>query len=50
MERFVDCAVVGNAKLIVTNDKHFNELDRAVFPKVYHERLDDFMKHFGYSL
>lgn len=48
--KFVDCAVVGNAKLIVTNDKHFNELDKRVFPKVFHERLDDLMKQLGYNL
>lgn len=42
--KFVDCAVCGNAKLIVTNDKHFNELDKVAFPKVFHVDIDGFMK------
>lgn len=42
--KFVDCAVCGNAKLIVTNDKHFNELDQVAFPKVFHVDIDEFMK------
>lgn len=48
--KFVDCAIAGNAKLIVTNDKHFNELDKVEFPKVFHEKLDDIMKQFGYKI
>lgn len=48
--KFVDCAVVGNAKLIVTNDKHFNELDKVEFPKVLHETLDGLMRQFGYQV
>lgn len=42
--KFVDCAVCGNARLIVTNDKHFNELDEVKFPKVLHIDIDDFLK------
>lgn len=48
--KFVDCAIAGNAKLIVTNDKHYNELDKIEFPKVFHQKLDDFMKDLGYDV
>lgn len=47
--KFVDCAIAGNAKLIVTNDKHFDELERIQFPKVFHENIDKFMERMGYS-
>jgi putative PIN family toxin of toxin-antitoxin system len=30
--KFVDCAVAGNADFIVTEDKHFNELKNIEFP------------------
>ncbi|MFP4306986.1 MAG: putative toxin-antitoxin system toxin component, PIN family [Desulfococcaceae bacterium] len=33
-QKFVDCAVCGNADFLVTNDKHFNILKRVDFPKV----------------
>lgn len=42
--KFVDCALCGNAKLIVTNDKHFNELDFVAFPKVFHINIETFME------
>jgi predicted nucleic acid-binding protein len=32
--KFVDCAISANAKFIVTNDKHFNILQKIEFPKV----------------
>jgi putative PIN family toxin of toxin-antitoxin system len=32
--KFVDCAIAGNAEYIVTNDKHFNILKAIAFPKV----------------
>lgn len=32
--KFVDCAVAGNADFIVTEDKHFNELKNVEFPKL----------------
>lgn len=32
--KFVDCAISGNAKFIATNDKHFNVLKNIEFPKV----------------
>lgn len=30
--KFVDCAVAGNANYIVSNDAHFNELKKIDFP------------------
>jgi len=42
--KFIDCAVSCNADLIVTNDKHFNVLDKIEFPKVNHIKLQDFIK------
>ena len=32
--KFVDCAVAGNAKYIVSHDKHFNHLRTVKFPKI----------------
>lgn len=32
--KFVDCAFIGNAKYIVTQDHHFNILKQISFPKV----------------
>jgi len=32
--KFVDCAIAANAKLLVTEDKHFNVLKQISFPKV----------------
>ncbi len=31
--KFVDCAVAANAKFIVTEDHHYNELKNLVFPQ-----------------
>lgn len=32
--KFVDCAICGNADLIITSDHHFNALKAIPFPKV----------------
>jgi putative PIN family toxin of toxin-antitoxin system len=32
--KFVDCAVAGNAKFIVSDDKHFEILKQVPFPKI----------------
>lgn len=32
--KFVDCAVAANADYLVSNDKHFNILNKTEFPKV----------------
>lgn len=41
--KFVDCAIASNAELIVTNDKHFNELKRIAFPKVATMTSENFL-------
>ena len=40
--KFVDCAIVANAKFIVTEDHHFHILKQYNFPKVSFIGLDDF--------
>lgn len=40
--KFVDCAVAGNADFIVTEDKHFNELKDVEFPKLTILSISDF--------
>lgn len=42
--KFVDCAVCGNAELIVSNDSHFNILETIDFPKIKVYRIEDFIK------
>lgn len=39
-QKFVDCAICGNADYLVTNDKHFNLLKDIEFPKVKIIRAD----------
>ena len=41
--KFVDCAVVANAKYIVSNDKHFNVLKDIPFPHIDVINIDDFL-------
>lgn len=40
-DKFVDCAIAGNAKFIVTDDSHYDVLRTIDFPKVDIVRLDD---------
>lgn len=42
--KFVDCAFAGGASCIVTNDSHFNVLNRVGFPKIPVLRLETFVK------
>lgn len=42
--KFVDCAIAGNAQFVVTNDKHFNVLADIPFPKVEVVSSKDFLK------
>lgn len=42
--KFVDCAIIAGADYIVSEDSHFNVLDKIDFPKVHVIRLDEFMK------
>ena len=40
--KFVDCAVIAGATYIVSNDRHFRELERYDFPKVDVRTLAEF--------
>ena len=42
--KFVDCAIIGNAKYIVTHDHHFNILKQIAFPKVDVITLKEFLE------
>ena len=41
--KFVDCAICGNAELIVTNDTHFNVLKNIDFPIVEVKSIQEFV-------
>lgn len=41
--KFVDCAVTAGATYIVSNDRHFHELERYDFPKVDVRTLAQFL-------
>ena len=41
--KFADCAVASGAEFIVTNDKHFKELEIVDFPRVKHISIDEFV-------
>lgn len=41
--KFVDCAVAGNADFIVTNDRHFNVLKDIPFPQLRVINIDEFI-------
>ena len=41
--KFVDCAIVANAKYIVTEDHHYDVLKEIPFPKVNVVRLKEFL-------
>ena len=42
--KFVDLAVASNSDYIVTNDKHFNILEKVDFPNISVIKLDDFIE------
>jgi len=42
--KFVDCAIVSNAKYIVTNDAHFACLQNIPFPQVSIRSIDAFLE------
>ena len=42
--KFVDCAIVANADFIVSEDRHFKELEHIDFPKVVVVRLEEFAR------
>ncbi len=41
--KFVDCAIIANAEFIVTNDRHFKELERVEFPRVEIKSIEEFL-------
>jgi predicted nucleic acid-binding protein len=40
--KFVDCYLISNGNVLVSNDKHFECLKEIDFPKVNVIRIDDF--------
>ena len=40
--KFVDCAICGNAEYIVSNDSHFKVLDKIKFPKVKVIKIENY--------
>lgn len=42
--KFVDCAIASNADFIVTNDKHFEELNKISFPQIKTLTAVEFLK------
>ena len=42
--KFVDCAVFANADFIVSDDKHFKDLENIDFPRVLVVRLEEFAR------
>ena len=40
--KFVDCAIAGNATYVVSNDSHFDILKEIDFPKIVLKRLQEF--------
>ena len=45
-EKFVDCAVCGNADFLITNDRHFNILKNIEFPKLEVVKAEDFIRKY----
>ena len=41
--KFVDCAICGNAEFIVSNDSHFNVLKRIDWPKLSVIRIEEYI-------
>lgn len=49
--KFVDCAIAGNADYLITNDSHFNVVKQVPFPKVTIVSVAEFEKIFkAYSV
>lgn len=42
--KFVDCAICGNAELLITNDAHFDILKTIDFPKTEIIKLQEYVK------
>lgn len=43
-QKFVDCAICGNADFLITNDRHYNILKNVKFPKVKIITAEDFIE------
>ena len=43
-DKFVNCAFAANATYIVSNDKHFDVLERVQFPRLFVLKLQQFLK------
>jgi predicted nucleic acid-binding protein len=43
-DKFVDCAFAADAAYIVSEDKHFNILEKVMFPKIFVLKLREFME------
>lgn len=43
-DKFVDCAFAANATYIVSDDKHFDVLERVAFPRIFVLRLHQFLE------
>ena len=41
--KFVDCAIAANARFLVTEDHHFDQLKKITFPSVDVIGIDDFL-------
>ncbi|MCP4400555.1 MAG: putative toxin-antitoxin system toxin component, PIN family, partial [bacterium] len=41
--KFIDCAIAGNADFLVTNDRHFDILAQIDFPKIPRLTIDEFV-------
>jgi putative PIN family toxin of toxin-antitoxin system len=48
--KFVDCAVAGNADCIVSNDRHFQGLKQVSFPRIQVLTLSEFEEQFKEKL
>ncbi|MGB3778153.1 MAG: putative toxin-antitoxin system toxin component, PIN family [Tunicatimonas sp.] len=46
-DKFVDCAIAGNANFIVSHDKDFNVLQTIEFPVVRVIKIDEFQRILG---
>lgn len=42
--KYCDCAIVGKADFIVTEDRHFNALKSVSFPKLSTLNMDEFLR------
>ena len=42
--KFVDCAVCGQAEYLISNDRHFEILNTVFFPQLHLVKIQDFIK------